>query len=189
MNPQLPDLTNVPQIPLALSLLIVFFLLCGSLFVFIGAAGFVFFRNFYDRLHMPALGTSLGMIAVLIGISIYISYIEEKPVLHGILIIVFISIAAPISLMMLARAAALRDVSNNWRDSSHSLFQHMITDKTDAEVEKEMVKEEQRQQKSAAAAAPAISRQVEQKKRSDKQKNSAATKSSRKKRTDADKKL
>ncbi|KAA6404594.1 monovalent cation/H(+) antiporter subunit G [Candidatus Tokpelaia sp.] len=137
MTPQLPDLTNVPELPLILSLLIVFFLLLGSLFTFIGALGLACFRNFYDRLHMPALGTTIGVTAVLLGTSLYISYIEGHIIGRDILIIFFLAFAAPINGMMLARAAAMRDFTQNWHDPSDNMFHRLVTDETDTQLEQE----------------------------------------------------
>jgi len=137
MTPQLPDLTNMPELPLVLSLLIVFFLLLGSLFIFIGALGLACFRNFYDRLHMPALGTTIGATAVLFSTSLYISYIEGHIIGRDILIIFFLALAAPINGMMLARAAAMRDLTQNWHDPSDNMFHQLVTDETDKQIEQE----------------------------------------------------
>ena len=151
MTPQLPDLSNVPELPLPLTLLIVFLLLSGSVLTFIGALGLVCFRNFYDRLHMPALGTTLGMASILLGTCFYTSYLAGHLILRDIMLIFFLSLSAPITLMMLARPAAMRDLTQNWHDASETIFHRLVTNKTDEQTERE-----EKSHIMAETAAPAL---------------------------------
>lgn len=158
MTPQLPDISNAPDLPLGLSLLVAALLLLGGGFTFIGALGLACFRNFYDRLHMPTLGTTFGAIAVLLASALYSSYSAGHIILRDGLILFFLSLAAPISTMMLARAAAMRDFTQNWHDSSDNMFwqlaqtENIITDETDAEVKAAL--EQQEKQAKKAETAP-----------------------------------
>jgi|GEM_PF-255099 len=104
-----PIAPEAAALPFWLSIIIAALLIIGSLAVFIGALGLVSFRNFYDRLHMPGLGATAGAAAILLAGAIYASYQHHSLQFRFALILLFLTIAAPIVLMMLARAAAMRD--------------------------------------------------------------------------------
>jgi multicomponent K+:H+ antiporter subunit G len=87
------------------------FLLAGAATTLIGTLGLLSLRSFYERVHAPTLGTTLGTACVAIASMIYFSAMEGRPVLREILIIVFITVTTPISLIVLVRAAMLRDSS------------------------------------------------------------------------------
>lgn len=102
------DLANVPlwaAIPAAI------FILLGASLTLIGAFGLVRLKDFYDRLHAPTLGTSWGIGGLVMGSMIIFTTISGRPVLHEILIGVFVTVTTPITLMMLGRSAVFRDRS------------------------------------------------------------------------------
>jgi len=109
------------EMPLWAAWLIVVLLLVGSGLTLLGAIGLVTFRNFYDRLHMPTLGTSWGIGALLLASLFYHSILEERLVIRELLITVFLLITTPVTLMMLARAALHRG-SHEWRDLPQELL-------------------------------------------------------------------
>jgi len=109
------------EMPEWMALLIVLALLVGSGLTLLGAIGLVSFRNFYDRLHMPTLGTSWGIGAVLIASLFYHSWLEGHLVVRELLITVFLLVTTPVTLMMLARAALHRG-SHEWRDLPQELL-------------------------------------------------------------------
>jgi multicomponent K+:H+ antiporter subunit G len=81
----------------------------GAAVTLIGALGLLRLKSFYDRVHAPTLGTTLGTGCIVLASMIYFSVLETRPVLHEILIAVFITITTPVTLMILVRAAVLRD--------------------------------------------------------------------------------
>jgi multicomponent K+:H+ antiporter subunit G len=81
----------------------------GAAITLIGALGLLRFKTFYERVHGPTLGTTLGAACIILASMIYFSILETRPVLHEILIAVFITITTPVTLMILVRAAMLRD--------------------------------------------------------------------------------
>jgi len=115
-------LTPPADLPLWLSILLAVLLIGGGLFAFIGALGLVCFRNFYDRLHFPGLTSTLAAGAILAACIVYSSYCAGALILGDALILFFINLAATISLMMLTRAAAMRDFSKRWRDHSANIL-------------------------------------------------------------------
>ena len=83
--------------------------LAGALFAFIGSLGLLRLKNFYQRVHAPTLGTTLGTFLVLAGSITCFSVLHGRPVFHEILIGVFLTVTTPITLMLLVRAALYRD--------------------------------------------------------------------------------
>ena len=85
------------------------FLVVGAAITLIGSLGLLRFRSFYQRVHAPTLGTTLGVMCLAIASMIYFSALGTRPVLHELLIIVFVLATTPITLMILVRAALFRD--------------------------------------------------------------------------------
>jgi multicomponent K+:H+ antiporter subunit G len=74
-----------------------------------GALGLVRLRTFYERVHAPTLGATLGMALILTSSMVLLSLLEGRLVLRDALIGVFLTITTPVTLLLLARAAAQRD--------------------------------------------------------------------------------
>jgi len=96
-------------LPLWASILISVFLLIGSGLTLVGTIGLLRFGNFYRRIHAPTLGTTFGAGGILIASIIFSLMTETRPVLHELLISVFIIVTTPVTLMLLSRAALFRD--------------------------------------------------------------------------------
>jgi len=83
--------------------------LAGAGLTLIGSLGLLRLGTFYARVHAPTLGTTLGTGCILIASMLYFSVLQTRFVLHEILIAVFITMTTPVTLMLLTRAAMLRD--------------------------------------------------------------------------------
>jgi len=97
------------EIPLWAAVLVGLLSLIGATLTLVGCIGLARFESFYERVHAPTLGTSFGALAVLLASILYFSISGQRPALHEILILVFVSITTPVTLMLLARAALYRD--------------------------------------------------------------------------------
>jgi multicomponent K+:H+ antiporter subunit G len=102
-------MSQFAEIPLWVALLIAFFLVLGSALTLLGAIGLLRFESFYERVHAPTLGTTWGTGGILIASMIFFSVVQTRPVLHEILIALFVTVTTPVTLMLLARAAFYRD--------------------------------------------------------------------------------
>ena len=91
----------------------------GALLAFIGSLGLVRLKTFYERVHPPTMGTTLGTALVLIGSMLYFSALESRPVLHEILIGIFMTVSTPVTYMLLVRAALHRDGSGSGEPVSY----------------------------------------------------------------------
>lgn len=83
--------------------------LAGALLAFIGSLGLVRLRTFFERVHPPTMGSTLGTALVLAGSLVYFTALESRPVLHEILIALFMTLSTPVTYLLLGRAALRRD--------------------------------------------------------------------------------
>lgn len=99
------------DIPGWAALLTAVLVLLGAGLTFVGALGLLRLGSFYDRVHAPTLGTTMGIGCILLASMLFFSVLQTRPVLHELLITVFMVITTPVSLIILARAALYRDRS------------------------------------------------------------------------------
>jgi multicomponent K+:H+ antiporter subunit G len=102
---ELPALAELPDWAAWATALFVF---AGALNTFIGSLGLLRLDNFFQRVHAPTLGTTLGTGSVLIGSMICFSALEGELVLREILIAFFVTVTTPVTLILLVRGTLLR---------------------------------------------------------------------------------
>lgn len=83
-------------------------LVIGGIVTVIGSLGLLRLPDFYDRLHGPSMGNTIGTFAVLVASMLASSALSGRPVVHELLITLFIVTSSPVSSMMLTRAAQHR---------------------------------------------------------------------------------
>ncbi len=77
-----------------------------------GAIGLVRLPDYFQRMHPPALAYTLGAWSVTLASVVYFSAHRGQLALHAWVIIILLSITAPITTMLLARAALFRRRNN-----------------------------------------------------------------------------
>lgn len=102
---------DLADVPLWAAILGSAFLLVGAALTLIGTWGLVRLGSFYERIHAPTLGTSWGAGGMIFGSIIIFTAATARPVLHELLIAVFVVVTTPVTLMMLGRASLYRDLS------------------------------------------------------------------------------
>lgn len=102
-------MTPADDLPAWAALLSAFFVIAGAAITLVGSLGLLRLKTFHQRLHAPTLGTTLGTGAILIGSMIYFSATGSRPVLHEILIAVFVTVTTPVTFILLLRAVQHRD--------------------------------------------------------------------------------
>ena len=85
-------------------------LVIGGLVTLIGSFGLLRLPDFYSRMHAPSMGTTIGTASVLLVSLMVSSASTERPVLHELLIMLLVLVSAPVSSMMLLKAALHREV-------------------------------------------------------------------------------
>lgn len=94
-----------PAIAITVAVLVFF----GAAITFVGTLGLLRLRSFYERVHAPTLGTTAGTGSIVIASILFFSAVDTRPVLHELLIIVFVTVTTPVTLLLLVRAAVQRD--------------------------------------------------------------------------------
>jgi multicomponent K+:H+ antiporter subunit G len=102
-------MSHAAELPAWAAILTGILLLLGASVTLIGSLGLLRLRTFYERVHAPTLGTTLGTACVASASMIAFTALQSRPVLHEILIIVFVTLTTPVTLMILVRAAVFRD--------------------------------------------------------------------------------
>jgi multicomponent K+:H+ antiporter subunit G len=100
----------IAELPGWAAFLVALLVLAGAALTLTGAAGLLRFRTFYERVHAPTLGTTLGATLILAGSMLCFTVLQSRPVVHEILILLFVSLTTPVTLMLLVRAALSRDI-------------------------------------------------------------------------------
>ncbi|RYE58655.1 MAG: cation:proton antiporter [Rhizobiaceae bacterium] len=107
---------QAPDLPIWAAVIVGVCVLLGASITLVGALGLIRMDNFYERVHPPTLGMTLGTVFILLASIICFSVAQSRPVVHEVLIAVFITITTPITLMLLARAALYRDRTEGRQD-------------------------------------------------------------------------
>jgi len=102
-------MTLAMHLPLWATILVAACVVLGAALTLIGTIGLLRLGTFYERVHAPTLGTTLGTGFILIGSMLYFSLAGDRLVIHEVLIALFVTTTTPVSLMLLVRAADYRD--------------------------------------------------------------------------------
>ncbi|WP_095110016.1 Na+/H+ antiporter subunit G [Pseudomonas sp. Irchel 3E20] len=101
-------MNSVSQLSIWIELPVGILLVLSSLFTLAGAWGMVRMKDFFQRMHPPALASTLGAWTVALASILYFSALKEGPVLHAWLIPILLSITMPVTTLLLARAGLFR---------------------------------------------------------------------------------
>lgn len=102
-------MTALDTLPPWLAVIVALLLVIGGSLTLMGALGLVRLRSFYERIHAPTLGTSWGTAAILLASLLSYSWLQDRAVLHEVVIGLFVMITTPVTLMLLGAAALKRD--------------------------------------------------------------------------------
>jgi len=103
-----PDPATTAAMPLWLQVLAALLLLASAVLALVSALGLVRVEPFFRRMHVPALAITLGTWCVTLASVICFGALTENPHLSVWLIAILLSITAPITTALLARAALFR---------------------------------------------------------------------------------
>lgn len=85
-------------------------LVLGGLISVIGAFGLLRLKQFYQRIHGPAITVTLGAGCILIASMLYFSALRSRLVVHELLITAFVLMSAPVVAMLIMRMSVYRDL-------------------------------------------------------------------------------
>lgn len=97
------------ELPIWISVVIAALAVVGAAISMLGAFGLIKLSSFYDRVHAPTLGATLGMALILLASWVFFAASGERWMPRELLIAVFLTVTTPVTLILLARAALFRD--------------------------------------------------------------------------------
>ncbi len=100
---------QAPDLPEWAALIVALLLLSGAAITLIGSIGLLRLKTFYERVHPPTIGSSLGMALIVLGSIICFSVLRSRLSVHELLIGLFVTLTTPVTFMLLAKAALYRD--------------------------------------------------------------------------------
>jgi len=83
-------------------------LIAGGLVTLIGACGLLRLPTFHARMHPPTMGATLGTGCILAASMAVSMVVLHRPIVHELVIALFLVITAPVSAITLMRAARAR---------------------------------------------------------------------------------
>jgi multicomponent K+:H+ antiporter subunit G len=98
-------------VPVWVALIVSGLVLAGAALALVGSLGLLRLERFYDRVHAPTMGTTLGTGCILLASMTLFAVLESRAVLHEILIGLFMTVTTPVTFMLLVRATLHRDKS------------------------------------------------------------------------------
>lgn len=102
-------MSHLTDLPTWAAIVVCGLVLLGSAIALIGSLGLLRLPDFYTRLHAPTLATSGGVILICTASIICFAVLQSRWVFHEVLIIVFVIMTTPVTLMLLGQAALYRD--------------------------------------------------------------------------------
>jgi multicomponent K+:H+ antiporter subunit G len=81
----------------------------------IGTLGLLRLRDFFQRMHGPSMTNTVASGATLIASMLVSSALAGRPIVHELLITVFVAVSAPVTAIMLMQAALYRNKARHSR--------------------------------------------------------------------------
>lgn len=106
-------MSTVASLPWWAAVPVAVLLVLGGLITLLGTLGLLRLQTFYQRIHGPAITTTLGAGCILVASMVYFTVGQSRLVIHELLISAFVLMTAPVVAMLIMRAAVYRDLRNH----------------------------------------------------------------------------
>ena len=80
----------------------------GALVALVGSLGVLRLRSFFDRVHAPTLGATLGAACLTLATVLQSSFAQQQLYVHALLIPLFLALTTPVTTIFLMRSAVFR---------------------------------------------------------------------------------
>jgi multicomponent K+:H+ antiporter subunit G len=94
--------------PIWVEAILALLLIASGAFAVIGALGLIVLKNFFHRMHPPALAYTFAAWLITLASIIYFSMLESRLDLRNWVVIILLSITVPVTTVLLARAGLFR---------------------------------------------------------------------------------
>lgn len=92
----------------AVELLVAALALTGAIAALMGSFGLLSLRSFYQRIHAPTMGSTLGAWSLSAATALQLSFVREQVSVHALLVPAFIALTSPVTTIFLMRATTFR---------------------------------------------------------------------------------
>lgn len=99
---------NAAVLPLWAEITVAVLVLSGALVALLGSFGLLRLRNFFERIHAPAIIATLGCWCTMYGALLFFSLQGEGLAVHLLLIALFVAVTVPVTTIFLMRASLFR---------------------------------------------------------------------------------
>lgn len=82
--------------------------LLGAFMALVGSLGLARLESFFQRMHAPTLGATVGTWSVTLAIALYFSIVRDQFFAHALLIGLMLAVTTPVTTIFLMRAAIFR---------------------------------------------------------------------------------
>jgi multicomponent Na+:H+ antiporter subunit G len=82
-------------------IIVLIFILLGSVFILIAALGLLRFRDIFSRMHAVTKATSFGLLLILIGVALH--FLTWIALIKAVLVVLFIYLTAPLAAHSISR--------------------------------------------------------------------------------------
>ncbi len=96
------------DIPAWIALPAALLIVASGVLTLIGSLGLLRLRSFYERMHAPTLGMTLGVFCMVLASTLVASTLQGRPVFHEFLITLFLIMTAPVTAILLMQSAIHR---------------------------------------------------------------------------------
>jgi multicomponent K+:H+ antiporter subunit G len=103
-------------LPFWIAIPVALLLVASGVLTVTGSLGLLRLPSFYSRIHAPTLGNTLGTFFILVASILVSSYLEQRLIIHQLLITLLLVISSPVTAVLLMRASILRTVAKRKPD-------------------------------------------------------------------------
>jgi len=103
-------MAELSDIPFWLAIPAAILLVLGGFIALTGSLGLIRLPTFYTRIHAPTLGNTLGVFCICVASMLVTSWLEQRVVVHQLLVTILLVITSPLTAILLMRSAIRRKV-------------------------------------------------------------------------------
>ncbi len=96
------------QVPLFWAIIVSALLILAGVVTLVGSLGLLRLKTFYERMHAPTMGMTMGAFCIALSATIVASFIQHRPIFHEWLICIFLLLTSPVTAILLMQSARHR---------------------------------------------------------------------------------
>lgn len=103
----------IENVPLPVAVLVALLALAGATLALVGSIGLLRLKTFYERVHPPTMGTTLGVACMVVASILLFTFTDPGLAPYPVLIAVFAVVTTPVTFLLMMRGATHRERSGD----------------------------------------------------------------------------